>query len=222
MSPLNRPGFHVTDARQLVDRLLALLPRRKRVIVAVAGVPGAGKSTLVDTITTLLAQNEVCARLLPQDGFHYSRAQLAAFSDPEDAFRRRGAPFTFDASRFVAAVQSLRSGDLVAAPLFDHRAKDPVDGDIVIGSDVRMVFVEGNYVGLKEAPWDAIVPLCDEYWCVDTDPVVVRDQLVARHVATGVAASWDDAVARCDVLDADNAAYICAHLQPADVYVNLG
>ena len=33
---------------------------------------------------------------IKQDGFHYPKAALCTFDDPEFAFRRRGAPFTFD------------------------------------------------------------------------------------------------------------------------------
>jgi pantothenate kinase len=44
-----------------------------------------------------------------QDGFHYSKGVLSAFPDPELAFKRRGAPFTFDAESFVTLVKAIKS-----------------------------------------------------------------------------------------------------------------
>eukprot|EP00700_Malawimonas_jakobiformis_P000265 EC718108.1.p1 GENE.EC718108.1~~EC718108.1.p1 ORF type:complete len:70 (+),score=11.94 EC718108.1:120-329(+) len=48
----------------------------RKFIVAIAGVPGAGKSTFAhnvcDRINKMTAKE--CAVILPMDGFHYTRA----------------------------------------------------------------------------------------------------------------------------------------------------
>lgn len=194
-------------------------------VIAVAGVPGAGKSTMVTRVVDELAAVGVGAKLLPQDGYHYSRAQLARFADPAEAVRRRGAPFTFDSQSFVETVEQLKGEGLngsVWAPLFDHSIKDPVENDICIGPEIKVVFVEGNYVGLEEAPWDRVHGASDEYWFVDTAPELVRERLIARHLALGVAATAEEAAERCDGLDGDNAEYIRSHLRVPDVVVDLG
>lgn len=213
---------HVTDPEQLVERIRTLLSKNSRAIVAVAGVPGAGKSTLVNILIKLLARENISAQLLPQDGYHYYREQLAKFDDPKEAFRRRGAPFTFDAKRFVDAVEKLRENVDVSVPLFDHSLKDPVEDDIVIGADVAVVFVEGNYVGLTDEPWCRVSAACDEFWLVDTNIQLVRERLIARHLASGVSETYEAAVERCDGLDGDNAEYIRRHLKTPDVLIDLG
>ncbi|KAK5725115.1 hypothetical protein LTR17_013228 [Elasticomyces elasticus] len=67
--------------------------------------------------------------LMPMDGFHHPKAILAAFDDPATAFRRRGAPYTFDARAFVDAVRALRAVPVmglddplteIRIPSFDH------------------------------------------------------------------------------------------------------
>lgn len=194
---------------------------QRRIIIAVAGVPGAGKSTLVERLIELLEQQRIVSKLLPQDGFHYYRSQLEKFPNREEAFRRRGAPFTFDAQRFVSTVESLHAAGTVCAPLFDHRLKDPKENDIVISSGVQVVFVEGNYVGLKEDPWYKVSAASDELWLVDIDSALVRERLIARHVATKVCSSYQEAVERCDGSDGDNAQYIRDHLKTPDVVVTL-
>lgn len=100
-----------------------------------------------------------------QDGFHHPKSHLATLPNPTEAFARRGAPFTFDAQRFVAAVAKLKSGsstDEIALPGFDHAVKDPVEDEIVVKTDTKVVLLEGNYVLLDEKPWDAIAEMVDE------------------------------------------------------------
>ena len=96
---------------------------------------------------------------------------MSAFEDPGLAFKRRGAPFTFDAEGCVKLVRLLKStpvtvgnGDdlCIAAPSFDHALKDPVQEEIRISSRVRLVIIEGNYTLLKQSPWDQIAEICDE------------------------------------------------------------
>lgn len=96
---------------------------------------------------------------------------LAGFEDPEEAFRRRGAPFTFDAASFIDAVVRLRGVPVTAEddpdlavrlPSFDHAKQDPVEDDIYVSSASQVLIIEGNYLLLNEAPWNSISDLVDE------------------------------------------------------------
>jgi pantothenate kinase len=87
------------------------------------------------------------------------------------AFRRRGAPFTFDAAGFVDLVRKLREAPVTAcdepeivfrAPSFDHALKDPVEKAIAVSSQTKLVIVEGNYTLLNEDPWSEISGLVDD------------------------------------------------------------
>ncbi|KAM9915998.1 hypothetical protein OXX80_013749, partial [Metschnikowia pulcherrima] len=123
---------HINKVEDLTDLVCSDLARKSRLLISVAGVPGAGKSTLVEKVI---------------DDLQKKRKELEQFDDPQEAFRRRGAPFTFNAGAFIDTVRRLRSGVTVAAPSFDHSKKDPQEGDIVIVPEVQVVFIEGNYVG---------------------------------------------------------------------------
>lgn len=87
------------------------------------------------------------------------------------AFRRRGAPFTFDAAGFLKLVRRLRDTPvtecdeleiMIRAPSFDHALKDPVEDAIVVSSQTKLVIVEGNYTLLDEEPWAGISELVDD------------------------------------------------------------
>lgn len=214
-------AIHTSAVDDLVSRIEGKLASHARVVIAIAGVPGAGKLTLVEEVITKLTARGISAVLLPQDGFHYYRAQLAQFDDPVEAFRRRGAPFTFDVERFLHAIAQLHSGQELRVPLFDHSAKDPVEDAIVISPRTQVVLVEGNYVGLRVEPWCGIASLSDDLWMVSTPENLVRERIIDRHLSSGIAATRAEAIERADGLDWQNAIYVRENSRDPDVVVEL-
>src|SRR5262245_41708335 len=89
--------------------------RSKRVIVAVAGPPGAGQSTITEELLGVLPAGSAAA--VSMDGFHYDDAVL----DAKGLRQRKGAPETFDFDGYQALLKRLRTGDHdVAIPVFDR------------------------------------------------------------------------------------------------------
>ncbi|KAJ6002771.1 Phosphoribulokinase/uridine kinase [Penicillium sp. IBT 35674x] len=175
-------------------------PDDARLMIAVSGIPGSGKTALANMMTQQINKiyasenpsSTPIATAVPMDGYHLTRAQLSAMSDPDHAFARRGAAFTFDGEKFLELVQALRepltlSSTALYAPSFDHAIKDPVDDDIAIPASCRVIFFEGNYLSLNKGPWDLAAGLMDELWFVDVDFEVARTRLVKRHVKAGIA-----------------------------------
>ncbi|EXJ61552.1 hypothetical protein A1O7_01980 [Cladophialophora yegresii CBS 114405] len=199
----------------------ASLPRR-RLLIALAGVPGSGKSTISSALLKILSKKAAGSIVVvPMDGFHYSKAALASFPDPAFAFRKRGAPFTFDVTAFLDFVLMLKdqpvtfSGEpevLMFAPSFDHGKQDPVANDIEISSRARIVIIEGNYTLSDEQPWCKIAEQVDERWFVDTPPDVAKERLIARHLRAGIESTRDLAARRVEDNDLPNAELIRNHL----------
>lgn len=125
--------------------------------------------------------------VVPMDGFHYPKARLQQFEDPQAAFARRGAPWTFDAQAFVDCVRSIRELGDAEVPSFDHGVGDPVQGDIRVLPSHRVVLVEGNYLLLDEPPWSQLLPLFDETWYVECDVDEAMSRVFARQTGHGVA-----------------------------------
>ncbi|KAL3424478.1 uridine kinase [Phlyctema vagabunda] len=176
------------------------LPPNQRLLVAVSGIPGSGKTTLAATVTTRLNQlfsatspsSPPIAGMIPMDGYHLSRAQLSAMPDPTHAHDRRGAEFTFDSAAYLHLVKKCRSpvdgsAKVIYAPSFDHAVKDPKEDDIPIEPTTRILVFEGLYLSLTKTPWKEAAELMDETWFVDVDMETARSRLVPRHVKAGIA-----------------------------------
>ncbi|OTA54009.1 phosphoribulokinase/uridine kinase [Hypoxylon sp. EC38] len=193
------------------------LPEGRRLLIAIAGIPGSGKTTLSQIVVAALNIRHASlhpdaaappAVFVPMDGYHLTRAQLSAMPDPAHAHARRGAEFTFDGASFLRLVQTLRSPppavETVFAPSFDHAVKDPKADDIAILPTHRIVVFEGNYVCLDKEPWREAAALMDERWFVEVDFETARRRLVKRHVKAGIARDEEEAGRRADENDLVN------------------
>lgn len=157
------------------------------------------------------------AVVVPMDGYHLTRAQLALMHDPAYAVSRRGAYWTFDETAFVRMVQRLRAEGAASVPSFDHGTGDPVPDAIQVDASTKVVFLEGNYLLLDYYPWGELKELFDERWFVQVDVDEAMQRVEKRHIATGKPPE----VAAVRVRDNDrlNALLIATTARHADVLV---
>jgi len=205
----------------LVQRLLArLTPGASRALIALAGLPGSGKSTLAARlaaeVNAIAGGDAVVA--LGMDGFHLPKAALRRMPDPEAAFARRGAPWTFDAPALVARLRDLKDAAgraPVGWPDFQHEIGDPVEDAVAVGPETRLVLVEGLYLLLPESGWEELGPLWDERWYLDTPLDIALTRLTDRHrAAWGL--TQEEAERRVDANDRLNAEIVARTQSLAD------
>jgi len=196
--------------KQAVDRIMAAVAAKEgpgRLLVAIAGPPGAGKSTTADALAAQVAG----AVVVPMDGFHLDNSVLAA----RGLLARKGAPETFDAAGFAALVARLRGQDEVVIPVFDRSRDIAVAGARVIGPAAKVLLIEGNYLLLDEAPWRGLAPYWDLTIAIEVPIAVLETRLTQRwrdHGLTDTAAR-DRAMGN----DIPNARRVLAGSVPADV-----
>jgi pantothenate kinase len=98
---------------QTVAEIAATIKERAkgadRFVVALAGPPGAGKSTLSELLADALGD----AAILQGDGFHYDNAILDALGRRQ----RKGAPDTFDVAGLESILRRVRAGEDVVVPV---------------------------------------------------------------------------------------------------------
>jgi len=169
-------------AKHLLDQA-ARLGDDQMFWLGIVGAPGSGKSTLSHELLQRLGNLAIG---VPMDGYHFYRSELDQMENPEEAHKRRGAPFTFNAKRFVAELAEAQRRGEGLFPSFDHGLGDPVENEIrLIKGQHRVVIVEGNYLLMEDQPWNQIRSLLDESWFLSVDIDLCMERVRARFLATG-------------------------------------
>ena len=171
-------------AREAID--LTFSAGGRRMILGLAGPPGAGKSTLAAAIVAAarVAVAPEWAAHLPMDGYHLSNAQLERLG----LLDRKGAPATFDSGGYAAMLARLAAdgGQDIYAPDYDRTVHhEPIAARLVIPGAARLVVTEGNYLAVDAAQWRPARPYIDHLWYVEAPDHVRHERLIGRQLAGG-------------------------------------
>ena len=195
-----------TETKQIVSTELLNYVKAlsgNRIVVALAGPPGAGKSTvsqaLVEALNSVMPGS---AAVVPGDGFHYDDAVLGSLN----LLDRKGSPDTFDVGGFRSLLLRLRANNepMVAVPVFDRILEISRAAGQLIPSDVKYLIVEGNYLLLDLAPWSSLRDCFDATIMLQVDRKTLEARLLDRWRSLGFDESTSyEKVHRNDLPNAD-------------------
>lgn len=188
----------------------------KRILVAIAGPPGAGKSTLADNVVKALKAKGESAEVLPMDGFHMDNAVLIE----KGLLKRKGVPDSFDVRAFLDIVRAVRAADQeVLVPVFDRSREIAIASARVVSPDHRFIVIEGNYLLFSQGKWAELEGMFD-YSIMLAPPMDVLEQ---RLWERWKGYDLDDEAARAKVYgnDLPNGRLILENRRPADVTIDI-
>lgn len=205
-------GLEDTAAR--VARAVLDAPRKgRRRVVALAGPPASGKSTLAEHLAQHLIAGGCAAQVVPMDGFHLDNALL----EPRGLLPRKGAPQTFDARGLLSLVGRLADGPGIIYPKFDRSRDLAVAGAGALDEGCDTVIVEGNYLLIDQPVWRDMAPVWDLRVFLKTPEDVLRARLIQRWLDHGM--TPDTARARAEQNDLPNALFTIAETRDADIWI---
>jgi len=196
-------------AQKGLPRLLALTGSRK--LIAVAGAPGSGKSTISAALCSALQDAGRSVALVPMDGFHLDNRLLR----DRGILHRKGAPASFDAAGFVHLMRRIAAAEDVVYPVFDRDRDIAIAGAGHVPPETEFVLVEGNYLLLQESPWDRLRALWTLSIRVDTPLETIKARLLDRWTKQGLPEA--QACLRRDENDLPNADLVLASSVDADM-----
>lgn len=195
-------------------RRIADLPPGRR-LVAVAGPPASGKSTVAVALVDAIRKLGRSAAVIPMDGFHLDNRIL----DDRGLRARKGAPETFDAAGFASLVRRIKEGGPVIYPLFDRSLDLAIAGAGELKADTEIALFEGNYLAFDHPDWRGLADLWDLCIFYDVPPDEIRARCIQRWLDHGH--SQAQAEARADDNDMPNARTVLDHRLATDVVLTL-
>lgn len=183
-----------------------------RKLIALAGPPAAGKSTLSEAISAAFPE----AVFAPMDGFHLDNSIL----EDRGLLHRKGAPETFDAEGLLSACRRLKAGGEVIWPGFDRTRDISIACRYVIPASAKVVIVEGNYLLLDRPVWRELQSLWDASVFLTAPLDELERRLIRRWTDHGLSES--DARDRAMSNDIPNARLVVRESSPADCTVGAG
>lgn len=166
---------------QIYNELLSVDHKNERILVGIAGAPGAGKSTLSQALSTKLNKSEHVAAVIPMDGYHLDDSLLEDLG----LLKRKGAPETFDFAGFKHLLLRIKNEDEVVYPVFDREREISIAGAGILKENIRIVIVEGNYLLFNEEPWSCLSKLWDYSVFLDVELKVLEQRLIDRWLDHG-------------------------------------
>ena len=206
-------------------------------MVAIAGIPGSGKSSSVEIINRIINEislksindsdkkngdtTDICV-CIPADGYHYSITKLLELQEQTQdttMIYRRGAPDTFDVAALIQDLEHIRhptKDDVdgswtlqVKLPGFDHAVGDPTIHQHTFDRNQHSILImEGLYLLYDQHQWDQVKEYFDYTIYIQTHSIDTCMERVKERNVCVPGYTVAEIHQRVDIVDRNNAMLI--------------
>ena len=162
----------------------------RRILVFLSAPPGTGKTTLVQFLEYLSEQEADMEPIqaIGLDGFHYHQEYILSHDIEVDGCKVpmkdvKGCPETFDIKKLKEKIGCLKKGD-TKWPVYDRKIHDVRENAVDVKKEI--VLIEGNWLLLKEKPWDILIKECDDSVFISADETLLKERLIHRKMMGGL------------------------------------
>lgn len=169
------------DMNELLTKITHM--EGERILVAIVGPPGVGKSTFAEKLRQQLNQADDGCEILPMDGYHYDDIYL----EKQNNRHRKGAPFTFDVGGLRAILSRLQTNAEaeISVPVFDREIEIARAGARMIDESVKYILVEGNYLLLNTGLWPELRQYFNLSVMLHAQEDTLKTRLIERWTGLG-------------------------------------
>jgi pantothenate kinase len=178
--------FYAELFREFVDIYDA--GKKPRVVIGIAGPTGAGKSVVAVLFKEIATRAGLPFALesVTIDAYHYPNQYLLShFSDGEPLKKVKGRFDTYDVRALARDLAAFSAGQNVSFPMYSRKLHDPIKDGVVIKAREALLIVEGLWLLYDQSGWEAIRPLLDYAFFIDSDKELAKAPVLKRHMTGG-------------------------------------
>lgn len=101
-------------------------------------------------------------------------------------------------------------------PVYSRMVHNPIENQVYIQSDI--VLIEGNYLLSKDAPWNELLPLCDDSVFLNVDTNILKERLIKRK---SLSIGLNKAIHFYEQSDSKNIQYVLNSKQCPNIEIEL-
>ena len=159
---------------------------KKRILIGIVGPPCSGKSTFsLEFNNFLIRKNKKeYSKVVPMDGFHFDNVILKK----RNILARKGDPITFDVYGFIDLVKKIKFNinSSVSFPVFDRDLELSRGSADIVKKINRIIIIEGNYLLLKNTPWNYLKKYIDIFVFLNVDKKILHERSKKRWEHYGI------------------------------------
>mgnify|MGYP000701727228 CR=1 FL=1 len=156
---------------------------KKRVVVALCGPTGSGKSVLAELTRQLAKQRNLkfSVQQISQDGYHFPNSYLRSHLKNKRTLKEfKGRYDTYDVVKLKKHLKMFLNGKNITFPGYSRKTHEPFKEGVKISESNVLLLVEGIWLLYDKGRWKSTSKLFDYSFYIKADKNKVKSKVIER------------------------------------------